>query len=171
MQGNQALQSNQGQAQGQIFTTLPDLLPPQTTIPFIDSASVHTIDRLLSQIPPILLLLGQQAANETSSAEPNPETVKAAMDAMSLEQKKELLHKVLRSPQFTQSLNSLTTALRDGGLSSISDALKVPVENGGMIRGGNVPLGGGDAVESFVKGCKKAAQDDRISEEGKMDSD
>ena len=173
MQGNPALQgsSSQGQqAQGKIFTTLPDLLPPSTTIPYLDSLATPEIDNLLSHIPPVLLLLSQQADTKVATAEPNAETTKAAIEAMSLEQKKEVLRKVLRSPQFTQSLNSMTTALRDGGLPMISDALNIPVENGGRIRGGNVPLGGGDAVEAFMEGVKASAKKGG-KEEGQMETD
>lgn len=167
MQGNQALANAQTQAdvEGKLFTTLPDLLPSSTTVPFIDSASESTVDNLLSFLPPQLLLLSQEV-DDISSADPNSETAKAAMEALSVAQKREILRKVLRSPQFSQSLGSLTVALRDGGLPSISDALGVPVENGGFLRRGGVPLGGGDAVEAFLKGVKEAVE--RVSE-GKAD--
>jgi len=104
-----------------------------------------------------------------SSAEPNAETAKAAMEALSLDQKKEILRKVLRSPQFTQSLSSLTSALRDGGLPTISDALQVPVANGGFIKDGAVPLGGGGAMEAFLNGVKDSMEKKRA--EGEMDTD
>ena len=169
MQGNQALSNQQTQPQGKIFTTLPDLLPSSTTIPVIDSSDSALVDNLLSHIPPVLLLLSQKA-DDNSSVGVNSETAKAAIKALSLEQKKEILRKVLRSPQFSQSLGSLTTALRDGGVPSISEALKIPVENGGFIRRGGVPLGGGEAVEAFLKGVKASVekQDDA---EGRMDTD
>ena len=78
---------------------------------------------------------------------------------MSTGQKKALLKKVLRSPQFHQSLGSLSMAIRDGGLPTVADALKINVEGGGFVRGGTVPLGGGDAVEAFVEGVKKSVQE------------
>ena len=88
------------------------------------------------------------------------------MQSLDLSQKKDIVKRVLRSPQFTQSLASLTVALRDGGLPSISEALKIPVENGGFMRRGGVPLGGGDAVESFLEGVrrhvKESGQGDRM---------
>ena len=65
-------------------------------------------------------------------------------------------------------------ALRDGGLPSIAEALGIKVENGGMVKGGNVPLGGGEAVEAFVEGIKKQVQDeDSEKREGgeRMDTD
>ncbi|KAF2207502.1 hypothetical protein CERZMDRAFT_2928, partial [Cercospora zeae-maydis SCOH1-5] len=75
-------------------------------------------------------------------------------------QKKEILNKVLRSPQLQQSLGSLTVALRDGGLPMISEALRIKVENGGNIKGGSMPLGGSAAVEAFVNGVKKTAEEE-----------
>jgi len=73
-------------------------------------------------------------------------------------QKKELIKRVLRSPQFAQSLASLTFALRDGGLPSIGEALNVPLQHGGYMRRGGVPLGGGEAVEAFLNGVKEVAE-------------
>lgn len=90
--------------------------------------------------------------------EPNAETATAAMEALSLEQKKSLLKRVLRSPQFHQSLGSLTMAIRDGGLPSIAEAMGIRLQNGGLVKGGSVPLGGGDAVEAFVEGVKKTVE-------------
>lgn len=80
---------------------------------------------------------------------------------MSLEDKKILLKKVLRSPQFHQALGSLTMALRDGGLPGIADALGVKVDNGGYIASTGMPLGGGHAVKAFVEGVKKTVKDER----------
>ena len=82
------------------------------------------------------------------------------MGSLEPAQKKEILTKILRSPQFTQSLASLTVAIRDGGLPSISEALKIPVENGGFMRRGGVPLGGGDAVEAFLQGVRNHVRGD-----------
>lgn len=126
----------------------------------MESADSGTVDHLLSFLPPALLLLAQDI-DDVSAAETNPEVAQAAMQSLDLSQKKSILRKVLHSPQFTQSLGSLTVALRDGGLPSISEALKIPVENGGFIRGGGVPLGGGDAVEAFLEGVRR-----RVKEEG-----
>ena len=126
----------------------------------VDSADTAFLDNLLSYLPPELLLLSQEA-DDFSSADSNSETAKAAMEALSLDQKKEILRKVLRSPQFSQGLGSLTQALRDGGLPSISDALRIPVKDGGFIRRGGVPLGGGDAVETFMDGVKAVAEKEK----------
>lgn len=107
MQENPAMGNQRTQPQGNIFTTLTDLLPPSTTIPWVDSLDGASTDNLLSQLPPVLLLLSQKA-NDLSSVDPDSETAKAAMEALSLDQKKEILRKVLRSPQFSQSSASLT---------------------------------------------------------------
>ena len=157
LQGNQNLQG-QSQAQGQVYTTLADLLATSTTVPIIDTATSAFVDNLLSHLPPILLLLNQEA-DDISDVDPTPETAKAALEALSLDQKKEILRKVLRSPQFSQSLGSLTQAIRDGGLPTISDALQIPVVHGGYVKeGSGVPQGGGDAVEAFVNGVRDSVQ-------------
>lgn len=93
------------------------------------------------------------------------------MQALTLEQKRDILRRVLRSPQFTQSLGSLTVALRDGGLPSISDALNIKVENGGFMRRGGVPLGGGDAVRAFLEGVKRHVEEKEHGGQDKMETD
>jgi 26S proteasome regulatory subunit N13 len=149
-------------AQGQIYTTLPDLLPTTVTVPIIDTATPAQIDNLLSYLPPTILLLAQESAAQIDGmVEPSAASAAAAMEALSLGQKRSILKQVLRSPQFHQSLGSLTMAIRDGGLPSIADALGVKVQNSGLVRGGNVPLGGGDAVEAFVEGVKKTVAEEK----------
>lgn len=169
-------QQNLAQTQERLFTTLAELLTPATTLPIIDQADTATVDRYLDFLPPSLLLLAQEPLDDVSTIDnPSSESAAAAKEALSLPQKKDILRKVLRSPQFSQSLSSLTIALRDGGLPSISEALGVPVVNGGYIRrGGGMPLGGGDAVEAFVEGVKKQVEEQSGKEgeqEGKMDVD
>lgn len=124
----------------------------------IRPAAEAQVDDLLSFLPPAVLVLAQQADQGDTTAEPTAAAVQAAKEAMSLGQKKALLEKVLRSPQFHQSLTSLTMAIRDGGLPSIADALSIKVANGGYLKGSQMPLGGGDAVEAFVEGVKKTVQ-------------
>ena len=153
LKGGKGMQAQQ--AQGQIYTTLPDLLSSPTTIPTIESASPTQVDNLLSYLPPTILLI----ASIGGMVEPDSGSATAAIEALSLDQKKSILKRVLRSPQFHQSLGSLTMAIRDGGLPSIADALGVKLQNGGLVRGGNVPLGGGDAVEAFVEGVKKTVEE------------
>ncbi|KKY22333.1 putative 26s proteasome complex ubiquitin receptor subunit rpn13 [Diplodia seriata] len=163
--------ASQSQPQGSLFTTLADLLSSSNTIPIIESGDPALIDALLSNLPPAILLLSQEAA-DLSDADPNSETVQAAIQALSISQKKDILKRVLRSPQLHQSLSSLTVALRDGGLPSVSEALKIKVENGGYMRHSGVPLGGGDAVEAFLKGVKKTAEDEeKQGGSGRMDVD
>ncbi|KAI1779983.1 proteasome complex subunit Rpn13 ubiquitin receptor-domain-containing protein [Hypoxylon cercidicola] len=159
------LQSLQGsanagasQGEGKLYPLLSDLLTPPVTVPMARLATEEQVDNLLSFLPPAVLVLSQQADGGDTTAEPTAAAIQAAKEAMSLGQKKALLEKVLRSPQFHQSLASLTMAIRDGGLPSIADALSIKVENGGYLRGSQMPLGGGDAVEAFVEGVKKTVQ-------------
>ena len=163
------MKAPQSGLQGKPFTSLPKLLPSSTTIPFIDAATEATVDNLLGKLPPALLLLSQEI-NDSSLADPSPEVAEAAMEALTLEQKKEILRKVLRSPQFMQSLGSLTMALRDGGLPSIGDALQIPIKHGGLIQHGNVPMGGGEAVEAFLEGVKVSVNTKEAGKGGEMDT-
>jgi hypothetical protein len=52
-------------------------------------------------------------------------------------------------------------ALRDGGLPTVAESLKIDVENGGYIKHSSMPLGGGDAVEAFLKGVERTVKDDK----------
>lgn len=159
------------QVQSKPFTTLPDLLSSDTTIPIVDAASAETVDKLISHLPPTILLLAQEADIEDldeGSLDADSETVMATIAALSEDQKRDILRRVLRSPQLHQSLGTLTAALRDGGLPTVSEALKIPVKNGGYARGGGMPLGGGDAVEAFLTGVKKSVEDGKSD---KMDTD
>lgn len=146
----------QTQQPDRLFTTLADLLTPASTLPLIDSASTEVVDQFLQYLPPTLIALAQEADDAAT-----PQTAVntgASKEALSLDQKKNIIRRVLRSPQFSQSLSSLTVALRDGGLPSISEALNIPVQNGGYMRRGGMPLGGGDAVEAFLNGVKDDAE-------------
>lgn len=149
--------ANQG-GEGKFYPMLSDLLTPPVTIPVIQAATEEQVNEMLGFLPPAVLIISQQADGEVGDTEPTPAAIEAAREAMSVDQKRSLLEKVLRSPQFHQSLASLTMAIRDGGLPSIADALSVDVENGGYMRGGQMPLGGGEAVEAFVEGVKKTVQ-------------
>lgn len=166
--GNQPPQS---QSEEYLYTTLADLLSPSSTIPMIESADDDQVDNLLNFLPPALLLLAQNI-DDIPASDINAETAQAVLLSLDLEQKRDILRRVLRSPQFTQSLGSLTVAIRDGGLPSISEALKVPVENGGFVRRGGVPLGGGVAVEAFVEGIRKQVTEKPSGSRGeKMETD
>ncbi|KAI1105217.1 proteasome complex subunit Rpn13 ubiquitin receptor-domain-containing protein [Jackrogersella minutella] len=146
------------QGDGKLYPLLSDLLTPPVTVPMARLAEEEQVDNLLSFLPPSVLVLAQQGDRGDTTAEPTAAAIQTAKEAMSLGQKKALLEKVLRSPQFHQSLASLTMAIRDGGLPSIADALSIKVQNGGYLRGSQMPLGGGDAVEAFVEGVKKSVQ-------------
>ena len=129
----------------------------------IDVASTEYLDSLLSFLPPSVIALAVNPSRD-SKTEPSPAEVESAKASMPLEDKRMLLRKVLRSPQFHQSLGTLTMALRDGGLPSIADALGIHVQNGGYIQQGSVPMGGGQAVEAFVEGVKRAARESQKKE-------
>ncbi|KAH9823673.1 ARM 1-domain-containing protein [Teratosphaeria destructans] len=160
--GGSSSSGQQTQAAQNPYATLPDLLNTSTTIPFIDSATADQVDSLCNFLPPEVFLLSQEGNSDASSSDPNPSTAagQAAIEALSLGQKKNILKRALRSPQFHQSLGSLTVALRDGGLPMIGEALGLKVENGGVIRGGSVPLGGGEAVKAFVEGVKRTVEEE-----------
>lgn len=168
LQGNQPAPSQDPE---RLFTSLTELLPPSSTIPFLESADEKRVDCLLGFLPPSLLLLAH-GESDISNIDNNPEFAEAAFLSLELSQKKDIIRRVLRSPQFTQSLASLTIALRDGGLPSISEALRIPVENAGYVRRGGVPLGGGDAVEAFLEGIRRhVAETYQPSEKDQMETE
>lgn len=168
----QSLQGNQDLSQSpeKPFTTLQDLLSPSSTLPYLESTNTQCVDNLLSFLPSSLLLLAQDV-EDVSTAEANPEINEAIKQSLSLSQKKDILRRVLHSPQFSQSLASLTVALREGGLPSISEALKIPVEHGGFMRRGGVPIGGGDAVAAFVEGTKAYVKGESSNQSSEMQTD
>lgn len=157
-----------------MFTTLPDLLTPEACIATLDNASIEYLDSLLSYLPPQIISLDQQTDDINSFDNSDDSSNSVTIDSLSIGQKKELLRRVFRTPQLYQSLGSLTMALRDGGLPMISDALKIDVENGGLIRGGHVPLGDGTAIAAFLDGVKKTVKEedekDKSKSGGNMDT-
>ncbi|KAL1306974.1 hypothetical protein AAFC00_005608 [Neodothiora populina] len=157
-------QSTPAQSYDQPFTTLSELLGSNTTIPWLSAATPMEIDALCAHLPASLFLLAQESSASMTSAEIHPESARAAIEAMATEQKRELLARVLRSPQLTQSLGSLTFALRDGGLPMVAGALGIELEHGGTIKGGTVPLGGGHAVEAFLEGVKRGVEKEKRRE-------
>ena len=158
------------QASQDPYTTLLDLLSPPTTIPVIDKAPDSFIDALCTHLPTTLFLI-EQEVEDVADIDPESDTAKMAMHALDQEQKRDILKRVVTSPQMKQSLGSLTVALRDGGLPNVSQALKINVANGGFIRGGGMPLGGGDAVKAFVEGVKKTVHNDDDDDDDEDDDD
>jgi 26S proteasome regulatory subunit N13 len=149
------------------FTTLLDLLSPNSTVPVIEKAPDSFIDALCSHLPTTLFLI-EAEIEDVADIDPNSETAQMAMQALDQEQKRDVLKRVVTSPQMRQSLGSLTVALRDGGLPNVSSALKIDVQNGGYMRGSGTPLGGGDAVKAFVEGVKRTVEketDDESSDD------
>lgn len=152
IQGNPELGIRNTKNQSIQIVTLQDLLPTALTLKVIDEADAAYVNNLLGHIPSTLPSLSHGAEVSTDS-------IHAALLALNLDEKKAILRKVLRSPQFFQSLSSLTIALRDGGLPIISDALRIPVQNGGFVsRNGGLPIGGADAVNAFLDGVKAAVK-------------
>lgn len=86
--------------------------------------------------------------------EPTASSAQAALEALSVSQKRSILKRVLHSPQFNQSMGSLTMALRQGGLPSVAEALKIKVDNKAMY------AQGGEAVKHFVEGIKKSVEEE-----------
>lgn len=158
LQGGQNIGGTQQQGADVPYPYLNHLLPTSITIPMIDAAPSEYLDTLLSFLPPTVIVLATGTLHE---GEPTADAVEAAKASLSLEDKRSLLKKVLRSPQFHQALGSLTMALRDGGLPSIAEALGVRVENGGYLRSGGMPLGGGQAVQSFIDGVKRTVKEEQ----------
>ena len=162
------LQSTQAQVESDPFTTLNELLSLSTTLPYIEAANSNTIDRLLESLPPNVLVLAQSQTELGGSAVEHT-SAEGAEPRFTLQEKKAVIIRILRSPQLSQALTGLTVALRDGGLPSISEALDIKVENGGYLSGGRVSLGGGNAVEAFVKGIKSLVQRIRSDLDGRTD--
>lgn len=106
------------------FPSLIELLSPSNTIPFITQACDESLtDRLLLLLPTdisLLMLNGNQSfrLGERILHESN-------IQHLSKELKQDILLRVLRSPQLCQSLDSLSIALRGGGLLPMSDALDI----------------------------------------------
>ena len=118
-------------ARGAASTTLPDLLASSTTIPMIDAAEESFIDNLLiKELPPALIAL-EMDPESSDVEELDQETIEAVVMSLEPEKKRDIVKRVLRSPQFAQSLMSLTGALRDGGVPNVSQALGIQVKNGG----------------------------------------
>lgn len=140
-------------------------MTPETCIATLNNATPAYLDSLCSLLPPQILLLAQEA-DDLTDVDVTSETASAAIEALTSEQKKGVLKRVFRSPQLHQSLGSLTMAIRDGGLPMVADSLKVKVKNGGLIRGGQMPLGEGQAVEAFLEGVKTTVKEEDANDAG-----
>ncbi|CAK7274610.1 hypothetical protein SEPCBS57363_006252 [Sporothrix epigloea] len=149
-----------GRSREKTYPLLNDLLETSVTIPMIRNAREEYVDSVLNYVPSAVIILSQRGPSEDDGelVEENDDASFAAMATMTLSEKKSLLEKVLRSPQFSQSLTSLSMAIRDGGLPSIAEALGCPVKNQGFLPRSSIPMGGAEAVEAFVEGVKTAVQ-------------
>ncbi|KAJ4379783.1 hypothetical protein N0V86_004966 [Didymella sp. IMI 355093] len=151
--------SEQQQQGGGEFTTLLDLLWPTTTRPIIEEASDELIDALCAQLPTTPFLL-QAEVEDVDQIDPNGEEAQMVVQTMGQDEKREVIQAIVRAPQLRAALGSLTEALRSGALPTVAQALKINVEHGGYMRGGAMPLGGGDAVKAFLEGVKRTVQDE-----------
>ena len=110
------------------FPSLIELLSPSNTIPFIMQACDESIiDRILMLLP---TEISELAVNDNNGYKTGKCTShESNVRQLSMRLKKEMLLKVLRSPQLCQSLDSLSVALRGGGLLSVSEALDINLNN------------------------------------------
>lgn len=159
--------SGSQQSSGASFTTLLDLLWPSHTVPTIENASDELIDALCAQLPTTPFLL-EAEVEDIDQIDPNSETAQMVMQTLDQESKRDVLKRILRAPQLRAALGSLTEALKTGALPTVSQALNINVENGGYMRGGAMPLGGGDAVKAFLEGVKKTVENEK-SDNDEMD--
>jgi len=125
----------------------------------IDAADESFIDNLLmKELPPALIAL-EMDPESSDVEELDQETIEAVVMSLEPEKKRDIVKRVLRSPQFAQSLMSLTGALRDGGVPNVSQALGIQVKNGGYTGPDRrVPLEGGEAMEAFLEGIKDSVK-------------
>ena len=105
--------------------SLHDLLSTTNTTPLVENMSETTIDAIISNLPHAIV----------------------PKDA-STSQKRQIILRVLRSPQFMQGAVSLTAALREGALQGVADSLKVPISTND----------GSDPVEILVKGVRREVE-------------
>lgn len=152
------------------YTTLLDLLWPSHTIPTVDQGSEELINALVAQLPTTPFLL-EAEVDDVDQIDPNSDTAQMVVQSLDLDQKKDVLKRILRAPQLRGALSSLTEALKTGALPTVSQALKLDVENGGYMRGGAMPLGGHDAVKAFMDGVKKTVENEDEEEEEEDDDD
>ncbi|KAF3003633.1 hypothetical protein E8E13_007699 [Curvularia kusanoi] len=160
--------SGSRQAGGDSFTTLLDLLSPKTTGPVIEKASDELIDALCAQLPTTPFLL-EAEVEDVDQIDPNGETAQMVVQTLDQDSKREVLKNIIRAPQLRAALGSLTEALREGALPTVSQALNIDVEHGGYMRGGAMPLGGGDAVKAFLEGVKRTAEKEKKGDGEQMD--
>ncbi|KAF3035203.1 hypothetical protein E8E12_002370 [Didymella heteroderae] len=158
--------SGQQQQGGGDFTTLLDLLWPTTTRPIIEGASDELIDALAAQLPTTPFLL-EAEVEDVDQIDPNGEEAQMVVQTMGQAEKRDVIQQIVRAPQLRAALGSLTEALRSGALPTVAQALNIDVEHGGYMRGGAMPLGGGDAVRAFLEGVKRTVENE--DEDDNMD--
>lgn len=166
--GNLGGSSGSQHSGSESFTTLLDLLWPKTTGPVIEEASDELIDALCAQLPTTPFLL-EAEVEDVDQIDPNGETAQMVVQTLDQDSKREVLKRIIRAPQLRAALGSLTEALREGALPTVAQALNIDVEHGGYMRGGAMPLGGGDAVKAFLEGVKKTVENEKEGDDDNMD--
>ena len=141
------------------YPYLTHLLNTSVTVPVVEAASEEYLNGLIALLPPTIVALAYDLNLDSSAEEEQEPSPEVALARLNMDQKRTLLKKVFRSPQLHQALGSLTMALRDGGLPSVAEALGIKVENGGYMRGGAMPVGGGEALEVFLNGVKMTVRE------------
>lgn len=139
------------------FTTLLDLLWPSVTRPIIENASDELIDALAAQLPTTPFLI-EAEVEDIDQIDPNGEEAQMVVQTMGQAEKRDVIQGIVRAPQLRAALGSLTEALKSGALPTVAQALNIDVEHGGYMRGGAMPLGGGDAVKAFLEGVKRTVE-------------
>lgn len=110
--------------------SLHDLLSSSSTLGALSEASPDVIQELAENLPPALIPQGAD-----------------------VEAKRAIIKRVLQTPQFSQSLVSLSVAIREGGIAGVAESLRVPINL-------NEARQGTDLVEVFVNGVKKEVEDE-----------
>ena len=134
--------------------TLASLLSPANTLPFIaEACDIQSFDRLLSLLP--RQITGRVLRHEESANLETSTSIESNFQHLNHGQKQIILQKVLRSPQLCQSLDSLTLALRCGGLAALSEALGFEVDGISKLNS-NKESRQTSAIDIFVDGVRRS---------------
>ena len=135
------------------FPSLTELLSPSTTIPFIIQARDESlIDRMLLLLP---TEISELMLKDTHPFKLDKRTsYEFNIRHLTTELKKELLLKILRSPQLCQSFDSLSIALRGGGLLAVSEALDIDLNMELATENANNDTASISPIQIFLNGIK-----------------
>ena len=138
------------------FLSLTEILSPSNTIPFIaQSCDSSSCDQLLICLPKDI---AEPIANDEESVKlGKPLPHGSVIQQLSSIKKQEILCRVLRSPQLCQSLDSLSLALRRGGLLTVSEALGIELNDELNLDTGKA-LERISAIDIFLDGIKRSVE-------------